>query len=285
MATIKDLLSTMIGKINENSEAIASGGGGGGVTSWNDLEDKPFGATSVFENIIIDTNNLNYTEQIVDDYGIVVSRLNIDVSNLKATDFINSRFVAIENYVEGDDTQMHGELILEDRLSEDGRSLAYIVTPNDLEFKEKNSHRYIFVEEGATFTDGNTTYTAGFWVRNRQTQPIVVFIFPQKVTKIEEKFLPNFAKCCTIIFGDDFAEATATFEEILENIGMVFKVVSDNTFTSTTLVKTEISETEDGMAVNIRAYGITASGESADITSSVDFICTMDGIQVFATPN
>ena len=60
MSEIKNLLAKMINKINSNEdriENIEENGVGGGVSSWNDLTDKPFGETEAeVEKVYFDFN-------------------------------------------------------------------------------------------------------------------------------------------------------------------------------------------------------------------------------------
>lgn len=60
MSEIKNLLAKMINKINSNEdriENIEENGVGGGISSWNDLTDKPFGETETeVEKVYLDFN-------------------------------------------------------------------------------------------------------------------------------------------------------------------------------------------------------------------------------------
>lgn len=101
MATIKDLLSTMIGKINENSEAIASGAGGG-VKSWNELEDRPFGETTGTSDTVIFDGDITGRDKVFvpssDDMEMYMVKISDAVPTLE--DFQNG--IAGEMFIAGE---------------------------------------------------------------------------------------------------------------------------------------------------------------------------------------
>lgn len=245
---------TRVGEADQHCEWVPEGsdnpGGTGGVSSWNDLTDKPFGEVS--ESITWDGNT----------NGLVMS-------GASPAYLISNRYVAPEDYIGAAVVLSNGvtHVITEENLN----------PPRPGSMNEKAGFFSIVIPNKEIYGDAIVSSRddmidpAGIYFYNDGVKYISEVIFPPRVKTLDEKYIPDTIPRGLSIKEIEFTDRPTLYAWLQSNMGKFIKGVYKNNLMDVPMVVTQISaHTLNGSPV----YDLfeLAPATSVNLDGTIDYV-------------